>query len=181
MLKVPVLGSSNPLLKPFIPAKKTVFGIKHGEEDEVEQEDLEEYSAEGEEMDGGAGIGFGDGIGSDEPDFGEADVETITIAKQPLGRYKHEREDQRGKRQKSLFDDSGEDESVIRCPCKNNVDYGLMIQCETCEVWQHSICVGIRHQTDVPTHYYCEVCHPRNFNCTCNKVSYQHPPHHCLC
>ncbi len=44
-----------------------------------------------------------------------------------------------------------------------------MIQCEGCEVWQHSRCVGILDK-EVPTSYFCELCHPRNFRCLCGEV-----------
>ncbi|PRP84581.1 PHD zinc finger-containing protein [Planoprotostelium fungivorum] len=71
-----------------------------------------------------------------------------------------------------LKEDEGEgDEAtgVIRCACQNNVDKGLMIQCETCLVWQHSTCVGIRDDRLVPAHYFCELCLPRNYRCKCNQ------------
>lgn len=44
-----------------------------------------------------------------------------------------------------------------------------MIQCETCLVWQHSVCVGIREDKAVPPHYFCEICLPRNFRCSCGE------------
>eukprot|EP00026_Physarum_polycephalum_P001045 Phypoly_transcript_01046.p1 GENE.Phypoly_transcript_01046~~Phypoly_transcript_01046.p1 ORF type:complete len:1142 (+),score=210.11 Phypoly_transcript_01046:269-3694(+) len=66
-------------------------------------------------------------------------------------------------------DDDEEDTSVIRCACGNNVDFGLMIQCEKCEVWQHAGCVGLKSSASIPSHYYCERCKPRPFNCSCNK------------
>jgi hypothetical protein len=59
---------------------------------------------------------------------------------------------------------------VIRCPCEDNTDHGLMIQCEACLVWQHSLCVGIREDKSVPAHYFCETCLPRNFDCICDEV-----------
>jgi len=61
------------------------------------------------------------------------------------------------------------DNSTIRCPCGDNSDKGMMIQCETCLVWQHSICVGIREDKAVPSHYFCEICLPRNFKCLCGE------------
>jgi len=62
-------------------------------------------------------------------------------------------------------------DSVIRCPCGDNRDKGLMIQCEICLVWQHSLCVGIREGKSVPEHYWCEICLPRNFHCVCGDNS----------
>ncbi|KYR02506.1 PHD zinc finger-containing protein [Tieghemostelium lacteum] len=66
-------------------------------------------------------------------------------------------------------DDSDKNnESVIRCICTNNIDQGLMIQCETCDVWQHSICFGIKDK-NVPKHFYCEKCQPRTMDCPCQR------------
>ncbi|EGG23328.1 PHD zinc finger-containing protein [Cavenderia fasciculata] len=62
-----------------------------------------------------------------------------------------------------------EDTSTIRCICTNNIDQGLMIQCEKCDVWQHAICFGIQKENSVPKHYYCELCVPRLINCSCGK------------
>lgn len=62
-----------------------------------------------------------------------------------------------------------EDDSVIRCLCNENANKGMMIQCETCLVWQHSLCVGIREEKALPAHYFCELCQPRQFQCTCGK------------
>lgn len=61
------------------------------------------------------------------------------------------------------------DDSVIRCPCGSDSNRGMMIQCETCLVWQHSLCVGIREQKAVPKNYYCELCSPRSFKCLCDE------------
>lgn len=35
-----------------------------------------------------------------------------------------------------------------------------MIQCETCKVWQHGICVGYQEEHECPDTYYCEMCRP---------------------
>ncbi|XP_059898706.1 histone-lysine N-methyltransferase ASH1L isoform X2 [Gadus macrocephalus] len=50
------------------------------------------------------------------------------------------------------------DDDVIRCICGMYKDEGLMIQCETCMVWQHFDCM--RLETEVE-HYSCEQCEPR--------------------
>ena len=34
-------------------------------------------------------------------------------------------------------------DEVIRCPCGQFRDEGLMVQCEQCLVWQHGDCVGL--------------------------------------
>ncbi|OMH84398.1 putative histone deacetylase complex subunit cti6 [Zancudomyces culisetae] len=51
-----------------------------------------------------------------------------------------------------------EDEGVVRCMCNNRNDYEMMIQCEECHVWQHTFCVGIRDEKNIPELYYCEEC-----------------------
>lgn len=52
--------------------------------------------------------------------------------------------------------DSGE----IRCICGIDTDDGFTIQCETCFVWQHALCVNIQ-PSNVPDIYLCEQCAPR--------------------
>ncbi len=39
--------------------------------------------------------------------------------------------------------DSPAEDDVIRCPCSQFRDEGLMVQCEKCLVWQHGDCVGL--------------------------------------
>jgi hypothetical protein len=37
----------------------------------------------------------------------------------------------------------------------------FMVQCETCEVWQHGLCVGYEDEGQVANiDYYCEQCRP---------------------
>lgn len=36
---------------------------------------------------------------------------------------------------------------------------GLMVMCDTCNVWQHAQCMDVP-EDDVPDHYYCEQCEP---------------------
>lgn len=40
------------------------------------------------------------------------------------------------------------------------IDTGLFIQCDSCQVWQHGYCVGFTSEKDVPEVYYCEKCRP---------------------
>jgi hypothetical protein len=40
-------------------------------------------------------------------------------------------------------DDDAVDDGVIRCICSITTDDGFTIQCETCEVWQHAVCVNV--------------------------------------
>ncbi|CAA93898.1 Histone lysine methyltransferase Set3 [Schizosaccharomyces pombe] len=48
----------------------------------------------------------------------------------------------------------------IRCVCPFEDDDGFTIQCESCEVWQHAVCVNI-DANNVPEKYFCEQCQPR--------------------
>lgn len=84
-----------------------------------------------------------------------------SLKKLPLSEYN-------GKETMSSSEEEVEN-GVIRCPCQNNIDHGMMIQCDSCGVWQHSTCVGIREEKDIPANYYCEECKPRNFNCPCGE------------
>ncbi|KAJ2742325.1 hypothetical protein GGI20_004568 [Coemansia sp. BCRC 34301] len=60
-------------------------------------------------------------------------------------------------------DSSGsEDDGVVRCVCLERNDGELMIQCEICQVWQHTLCMGIRDAAHIPDKYYCEKCHPED-------------------
>lgn len=175
-MEAPII-SADTFLKSFHTEKASFSNLKHEPDDEDEDDDLDD---EDEELDeeSGDGLGDGDGTGPDEPDVDDniviekLDTRPFKVEEMtPEIKFKPENEQPEKKQKREESDDgSEEDESVIRCPCKNNIDYGLMIQCETCDVWQHSICVGIRNQTDVPKHYYCELCSPRTFNCVCNKV-----------
>ncbi|KAG8959392.1 hypothetical protein FRC03_008041 [Tulasnella sp. 419] len=57
-----------------------------------------------------------------------------------------------------IEDDEG---GVTRCVCKiADEDMGMMIQCETCKVWQHGLCVGFENESECPETYYCELCRP---------------------
>ncbi|KAJ2802858.1 Histone deacetylase complex subunit [Coemansia guatemalensis] len=52
------------------------------------------------------------------------------------------------------------DDGVVRCVCGERNDGELMIQCEVCQVWQHTLCMGIRDSAHIPDDYYCEKCRP---------------------
>ncbi|KAJ3148180.1 Histone-Lysine N-Methyltransferase ash1l [Geranomyces michiganensis] len=53
-----------------------------------------------------------------------------------------------------------EDEAEItRCVCARIESFGVMVQCETCFVWQHCECMNV-HPKKLPKHYYCEECKP---------------------
>lgn len=61
-------------------------------------------------------------------------------------------------------EEEDEKEEVIRCVCGHNEDDtdGMMfIACETCDVWQHNICMGVTTDEDQqPDNYFCEQCQP---------------------
>lgn len=35
---------------------------------------------------------------------------------------------------------------------------GFFVQCDTCKVWQHGLCVGIKSEEQSPDEYFCELC-----------------------
>ncbi|KAG0287936.1 hypothetical protein BGZ98_004438, partial [Dissophora globulifera] len=55
-------------------------------------------------------------------------------------------------------DDGGQ----TRCVCNQQHHEGVMIQCETCKVWQHCPCVGLGDGEVTPDKYYCDSCRPEN-------------------
>lgn len=58
-----------------------------------------------------------------------------------------------------------DDEGEIRCLCGDNEDDGgFMIQCETCQKWQHGGCMGFESMDNVPESYACEQCQPDLYN-----------------
>ncbi|KAJ3182044.1 hypothetical protein HDU87_000384 [Geranomyces variabilis] len=52
-----------------------------------------------------------------------------------------------------------EEDEVTRCVCARIESFGVMVQCEACEVWQHCECMNV-HPKKLPKHYYCEECRP---------------------
>ena len=49
------------------------------------------------------------------------------------------------------------DES-INCLCNLKIDKGVMIQCDICQNWQHTACIGLRKKQNLPTNYCCFDC-----------------------
>lgn len=57
---------------------------------------------------------------------------------------------------------------ITRCICGHDelqtddpdIDSGLFIQCDKCQVWQHGYCVGIGSDDSLPDDYACEKCRP---------------------
>ncbi|KAJ1667462.1 Histone deacetylase complex subunit [Coemansia sp. RSA 1646] len=59
-------------------------------------------------------------------------------------------------------EDEEGDDGVVRCVCGERNDGELMIECEICQVWQHTLCMGIRDEAHIPDKYYCEKCRPED-------------------
>ncbi|KAI0316443.1 hypothetical protein OF83DRAFT_1126662 [Amylostereum chailletii] len=65
-----------------------------------------------------------------------------------------------------LLEQEGEEQSVTRCVCgrtgEDDAEAGeFMVQCETCSVWQHGLCMGYESESQVLSNdYYCEECRP---------------------
>ncbi|KAF8556366.1 hypothetical protein OG21DRAFT_1506641 [Imleria badia] len=63
-------------------------------------------------------------------------------------------------------DDDAEEQGITRCVCGMNEDDAeggeFMVQCETCNVWQHSLCMGFETEAQLAAiaDYYCEQCKP---------------------
>ena len=55
-------------------------------------------------------------------------------------------------------------EDVIRCPCGQFTEEGTMIQCDNCQIWQHSDCVGREGDSAEDEEYLCETCGNREPN-----------------
>jgi PHD-finger len=72
------------------------------------------------------------------------------------------------------MNDDEEPSEVTRCICghaelqtnhiskgqASEIDPGLFIQCDKCQVWQHGFCVGFISEDEVPDVYFCEKCRP---------------------
>ncbi|KAF8200778.1 hypothetical protein BJ912DRAFT_1122906 [Pholiota molesta] len=62
--------------------------------------------------------------------------------------------------------DEEEEQGITRCVCgstEDDPDAGeFMVQCETCKVWQHGLCMGYISEDQVhDDDYYCELCKPQ--------------------
>ncbi|ORX37343.1 hypothetical protein BD324DRAFT_625760 [Kockovaella imperatae] len=61
--------------------------------------------------------------------------------------------------EEALADDDYK-EDVTRCICKRDDLDVMMIQCDSCNVWQHGPCMGIWGDEEAPDEYFCEECRP---------------------
>ena len=57
-------------------------------------------------------------------------------------------------------DNNCDGEEIVRCRCRLFDDEGLMVQCEKCETWQHSDCLGPENSKAAleAEHYICSTC-----------------------
>ena len=53
-------------------------------------------------------------------------------------------------------------DDVIDCACGDNEEYGFMVACETCGVWEHGECCRIQSEEAIPKDYACSTCVRRN-------------------
>ncbi|KAJ1981554.1 SET domain-containing protein 3 [Dimargaris verticillata] len=53
------------------------------------------------------------------------------------------------------------DTEEIRCVCGSTEDDGFTIQCDSCLVWQHAVCVNVKSNA-IPARYLCERCDPHH-------------------
>ncbi|KAI1316631.1 hypothetical protein EDD11_009666 [Mortierella claussenii] len=72
------------------------------------------------------------------------------------------RRSHRGGQSKSRKAVEEDDGGQTRCVCNQQHHEGVMIQCETCKVWQHCPCVGLGDGEVTPDKYYCDECRPEN-------------------
>ncbi|KAJ2723168.1 Histone deacetylase complex subunit [Coemansia sp. Benny D115] len=97
-------------------------------------------------------------------DAGEADEQTAKDNGNDDGEEEEEEEEEEDSNSgsDSDSDDENEDDGEVRCVCGERNDGELMIQCEICQVWQHTLCMGIRDEAHIPDKYYCEKCRPED-------------------
>ncbi|CAN8252555.1 unnamed protein product [Cochlearia groenlandica] len=57
------------------------------------------------------------------------------------------------------YDNKKKKDKRIECECGANEEDGeRMVCCDICEVWQHTRCVGVRHNEEVPRIFLCQSC-----------------------
>ncbi|KAI6157811.1 hypothetical protein BKA82DRAFT_1006977 [Pisolithus tinctorius] len=61
-------------------------------------------------------------------------------------------------------EEDAEEQGITRCICglnEEDADGGeFMVQCETCNVWQHGLCMGFKSEVELQDDYHCEQCKP---------------------
>ena len=51
-----------------------------------------------------------------------------------------------------------DEEDIIRCPCNQFKDEGVMVQCDACQCWQHTDCVAVNLDPSKLEEFTCKVC-----------------------
>ena len=51
-----------------------------------------------------------------------------------------------------------DEEDIIRCPCNQFKDEGVMVQCDACQCWQHTDCVAVNVDPSKLEEFTCKVC-----------------------
>ena len=54
------------------------------------------------------------------------------------------------------------EEGVTRCVCGSTDAIGVMVQCDSCSVWQHCACVRLNPKR-LPNNYFCEACRTMDY------------------
>ena len=80
-----------------------------------------------------------------------------------------------------LYNDEGSNEKYgIRCVCDEQIDKGIMIQCENCMYWLHAACVNIARVLPNDK-FLCPFCKKRPIRCSCgNAKKYDEPIIQCV-
>ncbi|KAJ2775846.1 hypothetical protein IWQ57_000003 [Coemansia nantahalensis] len=110
---------------------------------------------------GPASTDGGKDTGDDSGDRGDQDAQQ-QAPKQNGGEDSNGEDDNDEEEEDDEEEGEDEDDGVVRCVCGERNDGELMIECETCQVWQHTLCMGIRDEAHIPDKYYCEKCHPED-------------------
>ncbi|GKV23126.1 hypothetical protein SLEP1_g32896 [Rubroshorea leprosula] len=63
------------------------------------------------------------------------------------------------KKERGILTEGGEGNQMVDCPCGAKDDDGeRLVLCDVCEVWQHSRCVGIPNNKEIPPIFLCKRC-----------------------
>ncbi|GLT78232.1 hypothetical protein SLA2020_497720 [Shorea laevis] len=63
------------------------------------------------------------------------------------------------KKERGILTEGGESNQMVDCPCGAKDDDGeRLVLCDVCEVWQHSRCVGIPNNKEIPPIFLCKRC-----------------------
>jgi len=67
-----------------------------------------------------------------------------------------------------FYNEEGSGMYGVSCICENNHNKGLLIQCERCQYWLHSICVNIARASSNEV-FICPRCQGNRLRCKCKK------------